>query len=40
VAERSLAIAGVEAILRGENALSIRPRLEAFLPDPNRGRGR
>jgi len=31
VAEKSLAIAGVEAILRGENALLIRPKLEAFL---------
>jgi chemotaxis protein MotA len=37
-AERSLAIAGVEAILRGENTLSIRPKLEAFLPLAQRGR--
>jgi chemotaxis protein MotA len=39
LAEGSLAIAGVEAILRGENALSIRPKLEAFLSGTPRGRG-
>lgn len=41
--ENHLAIAGVESILRGENALSIRPKLEAFLSDtpaPRRGRSR
>jgi chemotaxis protein MotA len=39
LAEKSLAIAGVEAILRGENALSIRPKLEAFLTGAQRARG-
>jgi chemotaxis protein MotA len=39
VAEKSLAIAGVEAILRGENALLIRPKLEAFLTGTQRARG-
>jgi len=38
VAEKSLAIAGVESILRGENALLIRPKLEAYLPGTQRGR--
>lgn len=38
VAQKTLEIAGVEAILRGENSLMIQSKLEAYLPPGSRGK--